>query len=142
MSESSSEASSSPSTVSRSASPQAIVPKQKRKHEDLEVDSDGEDSSSEPEVPALSHAEKRRQRKLEKLKKAGETSITPDRKKQKLVDGPSAAFKKEKRQNSVWVGNLAFKTTPDALRGFFDGVGEITRIHMPMKAGAKDTNMG
>ena len=50
--------------------------------------------------------------------------------------------KKEKRRNSVWVGNLSFKTTPDALRGFFDGVGDITRIHMPMKAGAKGENMG
>ncbi|KAE9382762.1 hypothetical protein BT96DRAFT_845074, partial [Gymnopus androsaceus JB14] len=29
--------------------------------------------------------------------------------------------------------NLSFKTTPEALRNFFDGVGEITRIHMPMK---------
>ena len=38
-----------------------------------------------------------------------------------------------KRQNSVWVGNLSYKTTPVSLRGFFEGVGEITRIHMPMK---------
>ena len=38
-----------------------------------------------------------------------------------------------KRQHSVWVGNLSFKTTPASLRSFFEGVGEITRIHMPMK---------
>ena len=38
-----------------------------------------------------------------------------------------------KRQNSVWVGNLSFKTTPEALRAFFAGCGEITRVHMPMK---------
>ena len=37
------------------------------------------------------------------------------------------------RRNSVWVGNLDYKTTQDGLRKFFDGVGEITRIHMPTK---------
>lgn len=101
-----------------------------------------EDESSEVGLPTLSHAERRRQRKLEKLESAGETSVTPARKKQRLVSGTAAAFKKQNRQNSVWVGNLAFKTTSDALRGFFDGVGEITRIHMPMKTGSEDTNMG
>ncbi|KAK0461674.1 uncharacterized protein EV420DRAFT_121502 [Desarmillaria tabescens] len=42
-----------------------------------------------------------------------------------------------KRQNSIWVGNLSYKTTSDALRTFFEGVGEITRIHMPTKPSAK-----
>jgi RNA recognition motif-containing protein len=78
-----------------------------------------------PEVPVLSHAERRRQKK-----KANEPSGDAGKpKKETKGDG--------KRQNSVWVGNLVFKTTPDALRKFFDGVGEITRIHMPMKAGSK-----
>ncbi|KAF9231899.1 hypothetical protein BU15DRAFT_90800 [Melanogaster broomeanus] len=46
------------------------------------------------------------------------------------------------RQNSIWVGNLSFWTTQDALRAFFEGVGEITRIHMPAKPGKKGENMG
>ncbi|KAG1873638.1 hypothetical protein DFJ58DRAFT_695872 [Suillus subalutaceus] len=57
-------------------------------------------------------------------------------------DSKPAGNSKPKRQNSVWVGNLWFKTTPDALRDFFDGVGEITRIHMPTKKGTKGENMG
>ncbi|KAM6496173.1 hypothetical protein JOM56_008879 [Amanita muscaria] len=39
-----------------------------------------------------------------------------------------------KRQNSVWVGNLAFQTTVEDLKSFFTGAGEITRVNMPMKA--------
>ncbi|OCF33678.1 RNA-binding protein rnp24 [Kwoniella heveanensis BCC8398] len=49
-----------------------------------------------------------------------------------------------KRQNSVWVGNLAFKTTVETLTDFFQrgvtelggqGAGCITRINMPKKPG-------
>ncbi|KAG9317741.1 hypothetical protein JVU11DRAFT_1958 [Chiua virens] len=52
--------------------------------------------------------------------------------------------RRQKRQNSVWVGNLSFRTTQEALRGFFDGVGTITRIHMPMRCGRElqNENMG
>ncbi|WVF68213.1 hypothetical protein IAT40_002978 [Kwoniella sp. CBS 6097] len=48
-----------------------------------------------------------------------------------------------KRQNSVWVGNLAFKTTVETLTDFFQrgvtelggqGAGCVTRINMPKKA--------
>lgn len=86
------------------------------------------DSESADEVgaPVLSHAEQRRQKKKQKREEPA-------------ADGKSSAKKPKseplpKRQNSVWVGNLAFKTTPISLKGFFDGVGEITRINMPMKA--------
>lgn len=64
------------------------------------------------------------------------------RKRKRQDPADTVISKKAKRQNSVWVGNLSFKTTTDALRGFFDGVGEITRIHMPMRAGAKGENTG
>ncbi|OBZ70411.1 Nucleolar protein 13 [Grifola frondosa] len=81
--------------------------------------SDSEHGASDVEesedAPVLSHAQKRRQKK-----ERDNTAELP----------PS---KIPKRQNSVWVGNLSFKTTPESLRAFFDGVGEITRVHMPMK---------
>ncbi|EGO02359.1 hypothetical protein SERLA73DRAFT_166802 [Serpula lacrymans var. lacrymans S7.3] len=112
------------------------------------------DAPSDDEDIVLSHAERRRQKKQERKSIALDKS-SPS-KKRKLEDGTSApasskksskakdpkATAKQKRQNSVWVGNLAFKTTPDALKGFFDGVGEITRVHMPMKAGSQEDNMG
>lgn len=131
-----------------SPNPTRIQQQLKRKRRDPVDHSDSEsddDSDAEPndsvEAPALSHAERRRQKKKEERERKKSTSDSASAaKKRKLQDG--VVSKKEKRQNSVWVGNLSFKTTTDALRGFFDGVGEITRVHMPMKAGAKGDNMG
>lgn len=92
--------------------------------------SESEAQDATPEVPVLSHADKRRQKKKELTRQteADTTHVVPQ-----PADG-STNSSASKRRNSVWVGNLAFKTTPDALRKFFDGVGEITRIHMPLKA--------
>ncbi|GBE79615.1 RNA-binding protein [Sparassis crispa] len=95
----------------------------------------GESSANSEEIPVLSHAEQRRQKKKElkaTLTPADEPTHT--KKKEKVQNTAELAPSKvPKRQNSVWAGNLSFKTTPESLRGFFDGVGEITRVHMPMK---------
>lgn len=105
-------------------------------------DSDAEEASDveEDDVPVLSHAEQRRQRrkeqKTESKAKDDEDADDGDRKAKKSKVKNTAELapsKVPKRQNSVWVGNLAFKTTPDSLRTFFEGVGEVTRVHMPMK---------
>ncbi|KIP02111.1 hypothetical protein PHLGIDRAFT_503084 [Phlebiopsis gigantea 11061_1 CR5-6] len=148
MSSSSSDSSSSEAESSSSAVQRAH--KRKRPSSDDSSDSDpaaepsDEDSSSssaeeeeaaadDDDAPVLSHAELRRQKKKQHKTTA---SPTDDAKKtQKGVKNTAelAPSKVPKRQNSVWVGNMAFKTTPDALRRFFDGVGEITRVHMPMK---------
>ncbi|KAI6003601.1 hypothetical protein EDD15DRAFT_2156258, partial [Pisolithus albus] len=108
-------------------------------------DDDESSSSSSSETDelnndarVLSHAERRRQKKREL--KAAKTIEAPH-KKRKLVDDSSATTTraaatgepKLKRENSVWVGNLSYKTTRDGLKHFFDGIGEITRIHMPKK---------
>ncbi|KAI0053614.1 hypothetical protein FA95DRAFT_1552104 [Auriscalpium vulgare] len=107
-----------------------ITGKRKRavEDEDDSDNSDASDSDSEAEVSALSHAAKRKQKKL--LKRQADSTES----KKSTNGGKSTAAEPSKRQNSVWVGNLAFKTTPDALRQFFDGVGEITRVHLPTKA--------
>ncbi|KAH9482285.1 Nucleolar protein 13 [Psilocybe cubensis] len=112
------------------------------------VKSDAEDIQ-DSEEPVLSHAERRRKKKEEKLaaKLAEEGKAL---KKRKLKDGSAKVVDNSaptKRQNSVWVGNLSFKTTQENLRAFFDGVGEITRINMPTKAvangpGQKPENRG
>ncbi|KAL0070156.1 Nucleolar protein 13 [Marasmius tenuissimus] len=140
---------SSSSSSSSSSSPEP--PSKRKRVEKVEKSDSGSDSSSssseseaEDETP-VSHAEKRRQKKKAKLaEKKGKESKTKDdepaSKKRKLADGSATATNsdgKPQRQNSVWVGNLSFKTTPQDLKTFFDGAGEITRIHMPMKAGHK-----
>jgi len=152
---SSSASTSSASESARSPSPvhsrQQPLKRKRQVQADLSDNESDGDSDAKPdddaEAPALSHAERRRQKKKEEREQKRSTNgSTSAAKKRKLKDGvavaSSSVSKKEKRQNSVWVGNLSFKTTADALRGFFDGVGEITRIHMPMKAGAKGENMG
>ncbi len=78
----------------------------------------------------LSHAARRKQKKKASLNEAAPTSLPA--KNQKKEDD---AFHPVKRQNSIWVGNLCYKTTPESLRRFFDEVGEITRVHLPTKLG-------
>ncbi|KAJ7129258.1 hypothetical protein C8R44DRAFT_776293 [Mycena epipterygia] len=142
MSSSASSSSSSSSSSSRSSTPEPAT-KRKREAENSDSESDSEDDSdaeAAPDVPVLSHAEQRRQKRKEKQEKSEQPA-----KKRKLPDG-SAATTPSKRQNSVWVGNLTFKTTTEALTEFFKDVGEITRIHMPTKPstapGVKAENRG
>ncbi|KZT29431.1 hypothetical protein NEOLEDRAFT_1215155 [Neolentinus lepideus HHB14362 ss-1] len=123
-----------------------------------ESESDSESDSERDEVlpddelsdiPVLSRAEKRRQKKKQKLE-VGETDSSPTKqgkskglKENKPSQKKSSDKTKSKtdstailpqRQNSVWVGNLSYRTTPQSIREFFKDVGEITRVHMPTKA--------
>ncbi|KIY73956.1 RNA-binding domain-containing protein [Cylindrobasidium torrendii FP15055 ss-10] len=114
--------SASSSASSRKTSP---VPTKRKRADDADSDSDSSDSEVEEggeegsDIPVLSHAEKRRQKK----KQADEANPA---KKAKL--DPLG-----KRQNSVWVGNMSYKTTEDDLKSFFNGCGEVTRINLPRK---------
>ncbi|KAI0268214.1 hypothetical protein BC834DRAFT_923290 [Gloeopeniophorella convolvens] len=92
----------------------------------LELRSEAEQDAVD--APVLSHAAKRKQKRAQ-AKKAS-SSESPEKKPKKEGD----AGGHPKRQNSVWIGNLSFKTTPESLKRFFDGVGEITRINLPTKA--------
>ena len=101
--------------------------------------------------PVLSHAERRRRKKRKlnpgdaaPIETSPESHANPASASSKLKKGKAKKEKKSgevsesnealpKRQNSVWVGNLAYKTTPVTLKGFFEGL-EVTRIHMPLKA--------
>ena len=100
--------------------------KSKRKREP----SSDSSSSSEPgrteDVPVLSHAAKRKERRTVSKK------APPTESPAKIEKNDSRPLK---RENSVWVGNLSYKTTPESLRRFFDGLGEITRVHLPTKLG-------
>ncbi|CDO71351.1 hypothetical protein BN946_scf184908.g109 [Trametes cinnabarina] len=143
------------SSESEQASSSSPPPHKRQRLSEQEIGDDSEDESSSDDssdaesetsrgdadnddTPVLSHAEKRRQKKKEKrgeIKDTETTGDSTDKKGKAKVKNTAelAPSKVPKRQNSVWVGNLSFKTTPEALKAFFDGVGEITRIHMPMK---------
>ena len=107
--------------------------------------SETEDSSAReaeivPDEPVLSHAERRRQKKR-KLNSgdavpanvSGSSTSSKPRKEKKSSEISEGGNALPKRQNSVWIGNLAYKTTAVTLKAFFEGL-EITRIHMPLKA--------
>ncbi|KAI0315975.1 hypothetical protein OF83DRAFT_1129364 [Amylostereum chailletii] len=124
--------SSSSSSSSPSPSPE---PPRKRKREAASLPEDPV-TDPLPEETVLSHAAKRKEKKSKKhpapavdvpSESASTEKKKPKVKKDTSVPAPS------KRQNSVWVGNLSFKTTSDGVRNFFDGAGEITRVHMPSK---------
>ncbi|KAG6885466.1 hypothetical protein C0993_001331 [Termitomyces sp. T159_Od127] len=137
--------SSSSTSSSRSSSPEPLVPDQrKRKTISTEIADDVDavsDAEPTPDEPVLSHADRRKQRKVEKrkAKEADEgVSTNNSKKKRKLENGKSLSVPvpAAQRKNSVWVGNLSFKTTQENLKAFFKDVGEVVRIHMPTKPGA------
>jgi RNA recognition motif-containing protein len=139
---------SSASSSDSSSSPPRVKRKRvSEEHDDVAREVETPESAPVPEdTVALSHAERRRQKKKDqkaqeqpsKKRKLTDSSVTDVSAKDSKPTGKA----QPKRQNSVWVGNLWYKTTPDALRDFFDGVGEITRIHMPTKKGTKGEIMG
>ena len=160
---SSSESSSSPAPTRKKRQAEAESSDSSDDHDTSDDEEDSDAPQPLPEVTVLSHAERRRQKKKQKQQLATESP----RKKRKLDDGtgtpppsnvsanPNAKTttktkaspddpRRQKHQNSIWVGNLSFRTTQDALRGFFDGVGTITRVHMPMRRGMQiqGENMG
>lgn len=134
MSSSATSSSSSDSSSDEGTRPSTTL-KRKRDAEDGSSSSDDSASETEQEVEVLSHAAQRKRKKeLAKAAEKGTTqSGTSSTKPVTKGSVKPATDVLAKRQNSIWVGNLSFKTTPASLKAFFDGVGEITRVHMPMK---------
>ncbi|KAG5648807.1 hypothetical protein DXG03_000156 [Asterophora parasitica] len=136
------------SSSSRSSTPEPPSPvptRRKRKGVDYQkevVDSDSDssdldnDDDATPDEPVLSHAERRRQKKAEKAKAKEVEKEGSSTKKRKLENGKSVPVPAAKRKNSVWVGNMSFKTTQENLKTFFQECGEVVRIYMPTKPGA------
>ncbi|KIL70378.1 hypothetical protein M378DRAFT_175623 [Amanita muscaria Koide BX008] len=105
-----------------------------------------EGSTDEDEIATnlnvLSHADRRRQKRRERQREEqhDDNVLLSSKKarqgqKKKPSGSGDTSDTNSKRQNSVWVGNLAFKTTVEDLKSFFAGAGEITRVNMPTKAG-------
>lgn len=116
----------------------------------LEIDVDAPEPLSKAEARA---AKKRAKKGLPDLPPKASSNIK-DVKGKKREDGVEGGEegeeevkKKEKpaqRQNSIWVGNLAYKTTGETLQAFFEKgllgqggnpVGAVTRVKLPMKPG-------
>jgi RNA recognition motif-containing protein len=112
------------SVSSRSTPPTSRL---KRKREPSSDSSSSSEAERTEDVAVLSHAAKRKQKKalLKEAVPTGSPTTTKE----------GDASRPVKRENSIWVGNLCYKTTPESLRRFFDGVGEITRVHLPTKLG-------
>jgi RNA recognition motif-containing protein len=121
--------SSSSSSSSESSQSTPAVSKLKRKRDSSSDSSSSSEPGQTEDVAVLSRAAKRKERKAV-LKKALPTE-SPAKKEKK----EGQASRPLKRENSIWVGNLSYKTTPESLRRFFDGVGEVTRVHLPTKLG-------
>jgi RNA recognition motif-containing protein len=105
------------------------IEKEEEEHSSASSDTAIPPEEPEEDVPVKSHAALRKERKRA-LKQTEVINITENTKEKSAKPQNVAA---PARQNSVWVGNLAFKTTSESLKKFFDGVGEITRVHMPTK---------
>ncbi|KAH7105492.1 hypothetical protein BKA62DRAFT_391650 [Auriculariales sp. MPI-PUGE-AT-0066] len=120
------------------SSPSRIPSKRKRSSEEDESSESAHEDKTQEELPAvevLSHAAQRKRRKELAAAGAGATdAVKPEVTSGSLSTRP-ATEALAKRQHSVWVGNLSFKTDPKALRNFFSSIGEncVTRVHMPMK---------
>jgi hypothetical protein len=111
---------------------------QSKKRKRAELEPLPELAEGEEDVPALSHAEKRRQKK--KLAKgSGDASTSASVSASPVKEAKSDAATttaRQSRQNSIWVGNLSYKTTEADLRKFFEDAGEITRVNLPLKPAA------
>ena len=124
---------SSPTRTKRKREPEDSDLKDLSVDEEEEITSAKEEEEEKPEVEVLSHAAQRKRRK--QLAAAGATGEDVPPAKSSTQSSRQATDALAKRQHSVWVGNLSFKTDPKALRQFFSEVGEncVTRVHMPMK---------
>ena len=112
----------------------ALAMSTKRKFDEITSDdSDEETAAEEQQEQVISHAAQRRLRKKLKTVVLNEKASTEREGTTPLV---ASGTKKDVNSNvySIWVGNLSFKTTPDALRQFLGDMGDIKRIHMPTKA--------
>jgi hypothetical protein len=103
--------------------------------------------AAEPDVPALSHKEKRlaKKRKLAGIEEAAAAAVTVST----SVGGPSIngtiiGNTPAKSAHGIWVGNMNFATTTRMLMGWFDerGLKDISRINMPNGKRPGENNRG
>ena len=120
------------------SSPERSAKKRRREVEELEVDL----SAPEP----LSKAEARAARKKARKGDPSENDIPIEN--EKDGDGTlgkvAEAKPQDRKRNSVWIGNLSFKTTSELLKDFVirgvkelggEAEGCVTRVNLPKQSG-------
>ncbi|ORZ15971.1 hypothetical protein BCR42DRAFT_353030 [Absidia repens] len=108
------------------------------------------DKEAKEEQRKINRENREKKKKLKdknKKRKRGE-EVSDDEEEQgdaeKTGGDGSKKAKKEKpaEEHGVWVGNLAFATSQDGLRRYFEDCGEITRIKCPKGEGRQKQNKG
>lgn len=120
---------------------------------DLEIDVD----APTPLSKAQARAEKKKAKRDKKGGKVDGGDVAEDDAAEGGEAGTGAPVKKKakkekkedevpKRRNSIWIGNLSFKATPQSLKAWFEGrlalgkdvevdENSVTRVNLPMKEG-------
>ena len=138
------------SAMALAAKDEAAAPAGRKRRRSTEPEDDEDLLEIDVEAPEpLSKAEARAARKRAKK------GLPEAPRKAKKLDEPKGDGAEEeegkgekkaytKKQNSIWIGNLAFKTTAETLKAFLekgvtelggDGEGSVTRINLPTKPG-------
>ncbi|CAE6527406.1 unnamed protein product [Rhizoctonia solani] len=101
----------------------------------LSSDESNVENEAPAEVEVLSHAAQRKakKRKLKDMQSVDNVGPASPKSSTKPQFKPNDKPEPPARQNSVWVGNLSFKTTEAQLKNFFADAGEVSRINMPKK---------
>jgi hypothetical protein len=132
----------------------------KRRREDDEENNDPSlleinVGAPEPLSKAEARAAKKRQKKglpelppkitkTDKPQRRDDGSDGEDDEEIKAREAKKAEEAKSTRQNSVWIGNLSFRTTAEGLKAYLENgieaaggnkLGSVTRVNMPKKAG-------
>lgn len=105
------------------------------------------DEAAEPDVPALSHKEKRlaKKRKLAGIEEAAAAAVSvPTSVGGPSINGTIIGNTPAKSAHGIWVGNMNFATTTRMLMGWFDerGLKDISRINMPNGKRPGENNRG
>lgn len=118
------------------AEPSTAPAKKRKRAEDTTYD-----TAEEEEV--LSHKEKRKQKKLAKLQAASGVATT-DETKPATAKATAAPTRLPRSEYGVWIGNMAFATTPDKLTAFLveGGCTAPTRVNMPKGKQPHEKNKG
>ncbi|RCH80620.1 hypothetical protein CU098_005780 [Rhizopus stolonifer] len=97
-----------------------------------------EEKEEQRRINRESREKKKLKKDINKKRKRGELTEEEDQKTSKI----KIEKKPREPEFGVWVGNLSYATTNEAIRGFFKDCGTITRMKCPTGNGVKNNNKG
>ncbi|KAI9260153.1 hypothetical protein BY458DRAFT_440168 [Sporodiniella umbellata] len=99
-----------------------------------------EEKEEQRRINRESREKKKQKKDLNKRRKKGELTEEEDKKSSKIKIKPE--IKPKEPEFGIWVGNLSYATTTNAVRAFFSDCGTITRVKCPSGNGVKNNNKG